>query len=206
MMAETIYNLDQDLREAQAMADGLVPYVYEEQLYGKVGSGGMFSSSKIPSLTVGALLMRLRRLHALEDQMTEAQRATLAQIDQQHESVRKEWTLHYNNKLTQEALSRLKLIRQYFDECREEPRACANAYLPEALRRTIVQEIADAMKRNDTPSEEIERTIRSTDSGLRRYAQPSEFIWAKELQPIYPQSTFWWLYARPPVPGSTTRG
>lgn len=202
-MAETIYSLEQDFREAQAMADALVPYVYEDQLYGKVGSGGLFAASKMPSLTLGALLMRLRRLHALQDQMTESQRAALASIDQKHENVRKEWTMHYNNKLAQEALSRLNAMRQYFEECRDDPRLCANTYLPEALRRTIAQEIADAMKRYDTPSEEVTRAMRNADGSLRRYTQPSEFIWAKELQPVYPQTTFWWLYAKPPQPGST---
>lgn len=201
-MAETTYRLDQDLREAQAMANALIPYVYEDQLYGKVGSGGLFSSSKMPSLTLGALLMRLRRLHAFEDQMTEEQRAALAKTDAQHENVREEWTLHYNNKLVQEALSRLKMMGQYFGECRDDPRLCASAYLPEALRRTITQEIADAMKRYDTPSEEVTRAMRNADGNLRRYTQSSEFIWAKDLQPIYPQTTFWWLYAKPPVPGA----
>lgn len=201
-MAETTYNLEQDLREAQAMADALVPYVYEDQVYGKVGSGGMFSSSQMPSLTLGALLMRLRRLHALEDQMSDSQRAALAAVDQQHESVRNEWTQHYNNKLTQEALSRLKAITQYFEECRDDPRACASAYLPEALRRTIAQEIAEVLKRSGIPSDEVIRAMRTADGGLRRYAQPSAFIWAQALEPVYPQNPYWWLYARPPQTAS----
>jgi hypothetical protein len=200
-MAETIYNLDKDLREAEAMADRLVPYVYEDHLYGNIGSGGMIAGSNTPSLTLGALLMRLRRLHTLEDRMTDSQRATLAKISEQHERVRKEWTLHYGNKLVQEATSRLKQIMQYIQECREDPRACASSYLPEALRRTIVQEIADTMNRYDMPSAELDNSIRTADSGLRRYIAPSDFIWAKELQPVYPQSPFWWLYAKPPQPG-----
>jgi hypothetical protein len=203
-VAETIYNLEQDLKEAQAMADALVPYVYEDNLYGSIG--GMFNSGKMPSLTLGALLMRLRRLHALESQMSDEQRARLNEVDRLNESVRKEWSVHYNEKLVQEANSRLKAMRQYFEECRDDPRLCANSYLPEALRRTIVQEIADALDRHDIPSNELDRAMGSADSSLRRYVRPSEFIWAKELEPVYPQATFWWLYSKPPQPERVNKG
>ncbi len=196
-MAETTYNLEKDLREAEEMVASLVPYVYEDRIYASVGNGVMFAARNTPSLTLGALLMRLRRLHSLESQMNDSQRATLAKISDEHERVRKEWTLHYNNKLVQEATSRLKQIKQYFDECREDPRTCANSYLPEALRRTIVQEIADALEQHDAPSAELDKAISSADGGLRRYAVPSDFIWADALQPVYPKSHFWWLYAKP---------
>ncbi|MEP7293905.1 MAG: hypothetical protein ABI835_19105, partial [Chloroflexota bacterium] len=102
-MSEANYTIDRDLTEAKALADHLIPYVYEDQVYGSIG--GMFGSSNLPSLTVGALLMRLRRLHALEGQLSEAQKAQLAAIDAQNESARKEWTIHYHNKLAQEAIS-----------------------------------------------------------------------------------------------------
>lgn len=198
-MAETIYNLSKDLREAEQMVQGLIPYVYEEQIYANVGTGGIFASKNTPSLTLGALLMRLRRLHEQSNQMSDAQRATLERISYEHERVRNEWTLHYNNKLVQEANSRLKLLNQYFHDCQEDPRTCANAYLPEALRRTIVQEIADTLEQQNMASAELDNAIRNADSGLRRYTVPSDFIWSQELQPLYPKSRFWWLYAKPQV-------
>ena len=197
-MAETVYNLEQDLREAEAMAGALVPYVYEDNLYGNVG--GLFTSGKMPSLTLGALLIRLRRLHALESQMSDTQRARLDKADAQNEAARKEWSVHYNNKLVQEANSRLKAMRQYFEECRDDPRLCANSYLPEALRRTIVQEIADALDSYNIPSSDLDKAMGGADGFLRRYVKPSDFIWAKELEAVYPQSRFWWLYMKPPQP------
>ena len=186
-MAETTYNLEKDLREAETMVQGLVPYVYEDRIYANVGNGGMFATKNTPSLTLGALLMRLRRLHELANHMTDAQSATLERISDEHERVRKEWTLHYNNKLVQEATSRLKQIIQYFQECREDPRTCANSYLPEALRRTIVQEIADALEQHDARSTELNNAIHSADSGLQRYAMPSDFIWSEETSARLPE-------------------
>lgn len=201
-MSETTYALERDLKEAEAMAQALIPYVYEDALYGTVGGRGLFGGGGMPSLTLGALLMRLRRLQALEAQMTESQRALLAEVVAQHESVRKEWTQHYNEKLTREASSRLKAMDTYFQECEEDRRICANAYLPEALRRTIVQEIVTAMEASDLSTADILKQARAVDSKLRRYSEPSEFVWAPELASIYPSGTFPWLYARPPQPNS----
>lgn len=201
-MSETTYALERDLKEAEAMAQALIPYVYEDTLYGTVGGRGLFGGGGMPSLTLGALLMRLRRLHALEEQLTESQRALLAEIDAQHDSVRREWTQHYNEKLTREAESRLKAMDTFFQECEEDRRICANAYLPEALRRTIVQEIVTALEESGLPTTEITRQARAVDSKLRRFSEPSEFVWAPELASVYPATSYPWLYARPPQPNS----
>ncbi len=199
-MSETIYDLAQDLREAQAMANALVPYVHEDALYGKVGGGGLFSASVMPSLTIGALLMRVRRLRALDDQLSEPERGTLSAVEAQIENVRREWTLHFSEKLVKEANSRLRAIEQYFKECEDDPRLCAGAYLPEALRRTIVQEIAAALARYELPVTDLHRSMHQVDGKLRRYTEPSAFIWAAALQPAYPNPPFWWLYAKPLQP------
>ena len=193
-MPEAKYSIDHDLEEATALADHLIPYVYENELYGSIG--GMFGS--MPRLTIGGLLLRLHRLHALADQLSDAQKAQLAEIDEKHANARQEWTVHYNKKLLQEAESRLKMMEQYFGECADDPRACANNYMPEAMRRTIVQEIDRQLKQTDTPSDKLEQTIGKVDSQLHRFTEPSGFLWASVLVPVYPQSEYWWLYARPP--------
>ena len=198
-MSETNYSIDRDLTEAKALAEHLVPYIYEDQVYGSIG--GMFGSGSMPSLTVGALLMRLDRLHALESQLLAEQKAQLAAIDAQNESVRKEWAIHYNEKMIQEANSRLKMMDRYFSDCSEDPRSCANNYMPEALRRTVVEAIAQALERYNAPSVDLERTLGKIDSQLHRFTQPSGFVWSDALQAAYPSSEYWWLYARPPKNG-----
>jgi hypothetical protein len=201
-VSETIYDLARDLREAQAMANALVPYVHEDALYGRVGGRGLFSASAMPSLTIGALLMRVRRLRALEARLSAPERETLKAVEAQIESVRQTWTLHFSEKLVKEANSRLRAIEQYFKECEDDPRLCAGAYLPEALRRTIVQEIAAALESYDLPVTDLQRSMRLVDGKLRRHTEPSAFIWAAALQPVYPDPPFWWLYAKPALPSA----
>jgi hypothetical protein len=198
-MAEATYNIDRDLDEAKAIAEHLVPYVYEDQLYGSIS--GMFGSGNAPSLTIGALLLRLHRLHALESQLNADQKAKLSAIDAQNESARREWTIHYNDKLVQEGNSRLKMIERYFSDCDDDPRTCANNYIPEASRRTIVEDIANALQSSGAPNADLVNAAHRIDARLRRYAQPSDFVWAAALQAAYPKDEYWWLYARPPKVG-----
>lgn len=192
----TNYDIARDLREAVAMAEGLDRYVRGTELYGATG-GGFFASS-MPSLTVGALVMRLRRLHALSDQLDARQRDQLEAAQKEFDRVQKEWNVHFSGKIAKEALSRLDAMRTFFSECSKSNATCAQNYAPEALRRTIVEELRPVIEANQAPAEGLAEKLRSTDANLRAVVQPDQFIWSPLLQPVYPQAVYWWLYQRPP--------
>ena len=193
-MAEQNYSVDLDLNEVKVMVDNLVPYIYEDELYGKVN---------LPAarLTPGAILLRVRRLKALRGQMSAAQAAQLDTIEVLFDSTRKEWTVAFNNKLVHEAESRLRDVQTYLNECKDDPKSCASSYTPEALRRTIVAEILSALPSTDANYGRLMTNAKLVDSGLRRYVREDSFIWADILNTAYPKETFWWLYGRPPKSG-----
>ena len=192
------YNLKTDLEEAKAMAEGLADYVRGEQLYGHTG-GSFFSN--MPRLTVGALLMRLRRLDNFRDLMEDRQYKTLDQVVDQWQSVRNDWRLHYEQKMQHELNSRLDSMKTFFRECDESPVACRNNYRPELMRRTIVQEIIRELDDLNVELEDKSQTkIEMVDNKFRRIMRDVEFQWAEGLEGSYPKDEFWWLYSRPPVP------
>jgi hypothetical protein len=191
-MSELTYSIDKDLKEAQAMVGALVPYIYENELYGHLGYN-------MPSLTLGALLLRLRRLHDLGERLTDAQLASLRPLESQHLTLRKEWSSHYDKKLAREAEIRLRDIQTFCHECRDDPQGCASAYLPEALRRTLVHEILQVLPNPGS----LDFQLKKTDFLLQGQVRPADFIWDRQLQPVYPADVFWWLYRRPPQPGRT---
>lgn len=195
-MAETHYHLDRDLEEAREMALGLEEYVRGENLYGTV-SGMYASDPDVPSLTIGNLLMRLRRLKVLEGEMSPEQRAILTEAEAEHDRVRQEWVTHYIGKASNEVGARLRSITAFFAECEDAPENCAANYLPEARRRTVVQEIIDALQQHNLPDSGMDKSIKNVDSQLRRFIQPGAFIWDERLRPVYPHPAFWWLYERP---------
>jgi len=191
-MTELNYSIDLDLKELKAMVENLVPYIYEDNLYGNINTDSA-------RLTPGSILLRLRRLGLLRSQLNEAQATQYDKLNAQNEAVRKEWNVAYSKKMVKEADSRLRDLQIYIKECKEDPKLCANAYNPEALRRTIVAELMAALPA-DVDQSAIKNAMGSVDSGLRRNIKETPFIWDKVLQSAYPQSTFWWLYGRPPQP------
>jgi hypothetical protein len=190
------YKADKDLSEAQKMVDALDEYVRGTELYGHTG-GGFFGGGDSPALTIGALLLRLRRLQARQDQLSSAQSSQLSKIDETFQHVRNEWRLHYEGKLLKEANSRLDNLRTYIKEASDAPRSARGNYPTEALRRTIVQEVLREMKTLNIDSAEIDTKRREVDGKLRGLLRSAPFQWDSTLESVYPSQEFWWLYHMP---------
>lgn len=187
------YDIDQDLNEATTMLKNFASYLRGSELYGSA-TGGFFNFGNMASLTVGALVMRLRRLEALRTQMNADQQEQLEGLLKQHEAVREEWRAHYEKKVLREVDSRLNSISQYFkDENR-------SAFAPEQLKRTIVQELLSVMDDLNLVSEDIDNKLRYVDNRLGGIALvKGDFAWDPQLESIYPENSYWWLYRQPPT-------
>lgn len=189
------YDMQADFKEAQAMVDGLSDYLRGSELYGHAG-GGFFSN--LPSLTVGAILLRLRRLKFLRDQLSNAQQSKLDSLLTEWEATREEWRFHYEQKIVREAESRIDSMTTFFHECRESAANCLNNYRPELHKRTIVQELVREMKHLNVYDEAIQAKIETADKQFHSVMEKDQFQWAEALIDLYPQAEFWWLYQKPP--------
>lgn len=190
-MSEQNYAIDRDLREARELVEAFVPYIYGDELYGRATMNG-------PMLTPGAILLRLKRLQALRGQMNTAQNNAFEEIESRFATSSREWNTHFQKKLVREAEARLRDVQTYLSECKDDPKICASSYLPEAMRRTMVQIIMDELPQSE--QDELKTKVKNADNGLRRYVEDTDFIWADSLKAVYPRDTFWWLYSRPPYP------
>lgn len=200
----TNYSIDRDLKEAEAMAKSLVPYVHQEPLYGSVGGLGFFAPTSMPSLTLGAFLMRTRRLTEFDAKgdLDARQIARLQKVLHRNEQVYDEYRKHYETKLLRESKSRLKAMQTFFEECHASPKACSANYMPEATRRTIVQEVLVAMDEIELAQDDaLKQLIVGMDSRLRQFANVKYgFVFDPVLEPFYPEGVYWWLYQEPHNP------
>jgi hypothetical protein len=203
-MQDHRYQIDRDLNEAEAMAKGLERYIHQDALYGSVGGFGFFSPSSMPSLTIGALMMRLRRLDDLNErgELSDRQAARLDEINAMNRAAFDDHHKTYTHKMSREVKSRLKAMSQFFEECFNDPKNCNRNYRPEAMRRTIVQELLIALDEiGIDQDEETHKLLREKDALLHRYANEKiDFLLDDKLEPVYPKQTFWWLYQRPHTP------
>lgn len=189
------YDLERDLSQLERMTESLPDYLLGDAIYMPVG--GFFRASTMPQLTLGALLLRRRRLSELCSSLKRSQAARLDAALGLHDQAQAEWTVHYEKKLKQEVPSRLKVMRGFFADCNESPRDCAPAYPVEALRRTVVQEILLALDEFGYDPSELTARAQPTDTALRRVLRAGDFIWSQRLTAVYPRETFWWLYGSP---------
>lgn len=191
------YDIERDLSQLEEMTERLEEYLLGAALYMPVG--GFFRAAAMPQLTLGALLLRRRRLTELRASLKREQAARLGLALQLHDQAQADWTRHYEKKLQQEVPSRLQVMRAFFADCRESPRDCAPAYPVEALRRTIVQEVMLAMDEFGYDASELAAPLHQTDVALRRLLRAGDFIWSARLETVYPRERFWWLYGSPGI-------
>jgi hypothetical protein len=194
------YTFQEDLREAEAMVRGFEDYLKGDNLYVNIG-GGLFGLNPMPSLTTGALVLRLRRLHVLAAQLTPEQQGKLTAVTQEHDAIRTDWRVHYEKKVLWEANSRLDAMRAFFEEAARSMEQAANAYRPELLRRTIVQDLLGVMDALHIVSADLDQKVRQTDGRLQGVAtEPTNFLWDSQLEAAYPRQVYWWLYRQPRRP------
>jgi hypothetical protein len=190
------YNIFNDLHDLERMVGSLKDYLKSNDIYGSIG-GGIFTGGGAPNLTIGTIIMRLRRLEALRDMLDARRQESLDRTLAQFETIRDDMWDRYTLKMEREAHSRLDAMTRFFEECRDDPQNCPRIYGPEAFRRTVVEELVTTMTAADIHSQELDSKVSRMDKQLRRYLIPSEFQWDDLLKPIYPQNNYWWLWMAP---------
>ncbi|MEO1166206.1 MAG: hypothetical protein AAFV98_20675 [Chloroflexota bacterium] len=190
----TNYRIERDLFHALTMSQVFEDYVRSDQLYGY--AAGLFSN--MPSMTIGSLVMRLRRIDTLRMHMPDSKKKKLDDALDKYLQVRTDWLYHFENKIKQEAHSRVDAMKGFFYECSDNIRNCIGIYKPEMMRRTIVQELVREMEILNIRDGELVAKITETDDKLRRVTEKADFQWADILIPAYDEKEFWWLYNSPP--------
>lgn len=191
-MVEDKYKYSHDLEIVTSMLERLENYLLSDEVY---GNQGMFIEG-LPAITIGGLLMRLRRLNALREFIGKSNQKKLDTAIARHDALYNEWTVHYEKKLHAELDSRLTRIRQFIDEVKENPRSMTVSFEPEQMRRTIIQEILYMIQRSSIEANGLKDDIVTLDTDLKPLVKKANFSWASELQTVYSPEEFWWLYSQ----------
>jgi hypothetical protein len=184
------FDLNRDVRTVEAMAAGLKPYIYEDELYGPM-------PGDLPKLTIGGLLMRLNRLSVLPDLLSPSQRDTVKAAQSQFDEVRKEWAVAYEGKIQRELKVRISALDQFFIECADNLRGCADEYPSMIEKRVMAELLHDEAIALKSASPGLTGGLTALDNKIHRYFEKGNFVWDSRLEPAYPPTKYWFLYGRP---------
>lgn len=191
-MKSNTYNIKRDLYELTTMSQSLEQYTRDPEVYHN--PQGMFS--KMPPMTLGTFLLRLRRISALQTQLDVGERAQLEIAIKNHNQVVEAWAVHYEQKLQEEVEMRVNAIQRYLNELSDKPEDYANDYHPEQYSRTIIAELINHNQSNDVSpiSQELATSLELVDEQWRAITKDSYFHWDERLREVYPEDHYWWLY------------
>lgn len=179
---------------ARAMADELEAYLKSDVLFWPLPPNNPLGD-KMPQLTIGGLLEALVRAEAAADELSADQRAALSAIKQQHDRIRADHPVAYEQHAVREVHSRLNTWATFMDDATRRPNDLAY-YAHEVRARAKIYLLAQVLGAALPIAEK--RRINELDARLYEMWEPGAFVWDPRLQAAFPQEACWWLYGRWP--------
>lgn len=192
------YTPDSDLQFVEACAPELEAYLLASGIYWPLAQPKGLTA--LPRLTLGGLLLALRRLSAVELDLPAPQAVRLTRARTEIETERLRWTAAMGAKMALEMRARLNLWRAYLDDLSESPARSADLYPAEVRQRATLQLLATAPETGPLPAE-ARQAMQALDARLREIFAAGSFVWEEQLAPAFSPPEYWFLYGRPTEKG-----
>lgn len=170
-------NLNSDFEFIESALPEMETYLLAETLYWPLGAS-------LPRLTIGGLLLALKRASALKPFET---RKWQMQID----SIRTKRRSAWEQKSLQELRNRLRLWSESVSEWRSAEGGQHADYTGEVRGRVIIQIL---LREVSAPGEQV--AVDALDRFLRVHLKPASFLWGKGLEQAFDRDEFWFLYGK----------
>jgi hypothetical protein len=185
-----------DVAFCKAMAGEMEDYLSSNVLFWEP-SRRRFGGGELPKLTIGGLLLALRRLTTLRERLDPAQTRALAQAGEVLDRARSQRRVRYETKLERDLRSRLDAWAWYLDDMERSGEA-ATAYYPRQVEnRTKIGLLLDDARDSKMSVVASRQRQAALDERLRQNFESGAFVWPDALQPGFPAERFWYLWGRP---------
>jgi len=182
-----------DLAILQAMTDELEEYLVNDELYRTVIMRTPTGDRKL-TMTGASLLSVLRRLQGERYDLSLEQQERLDAVAAQVEEITGSLKTRFHARLLREMKARLGGLTWYLDDCSDDRQRCRANYPFEIRNRQRIEEIVKEV--GDDMPDDLASQLDAVDGRIRYYTQPSEFVWDKRLEKIFPRDPYWYLYMR----------
>lgn len=186
--------IEHDLDFVEATVANLKDYLLGRPIYWRL-SHPRPGAGILPRGTLGGLLLRLHRLRALEDHLTDEQLVRLDAAEQQAREGLHHWRAQAEEKAHREIHARVDSWGDYLQELEAEPERFSPEYQTQVQSRVALEHLLDFVGRS--PEWEHDDVAHAVDRLHQATTTPSDFIWNPVLAPAYPRDRYPWLYTRP---------
>jgi hypothetical protein len=187
-----------DVALCGAMADEMEDYLKAKELFWEPNRrrpGG----AGLPKLTLGGLLLAMRRLETLRDRLDPDQLEALAHAGRELAHHRTRWRARYRAKLARDLRSRLDAWAWYMDDCRQQGESAIVHYPRQVETRVKVDLLLDEAVEVALEVEESRQRQLALDEHLRADFVAGDFCWLAPLAAGFSPERFWYLYGQPRV-------
>ena len=196
MIQELERLIARDAALCEAMADEIKEYLKSNELFWEPNRhrpGG----ADLPKLTIGGLLLAMRRLETLRDRLNPDQEKALTRAGQELAFQKSRWRLRYQNKLARDLRSRLDAWAWYLDDCQRQGKSAIVHYARQVETRVKFDLLLDEAMEVGLEVKESHKRQAALDERLRALFAKGDSCWISELAAGFPPDRFWYLYGFP---------
>lgn len=177
--------ITQDLDYLSAGVDELEDYLISEDLFWLLSG-----SSDLPRLTIGYLLLTMKKLDArLQTTQEIAKKEYYCSL---FTTISNKWQTAREKKIRQEFQARLASWGNYLEEYYESPEKYSEEYKNQVKWRVILHLLSSQAS---IPSQEIHSLARHDKEMISAWI-PDSYTWEPDLKEAFPEQEFWFLYGR----------
>lgn len=150
-----------------------------------------FANTPFPQLSLGALLLTLDELHALQAEMNPLQAQTYDEQTLKFERFSEKYRVAIENKAAREEITRTNLWRAFLEDMQEDPDV-VDEYARQVRNRVLMVKLGRIAS-----GDQVSVADQEIDAWIFLESDPVEFLWDKRLMPIFPIDDYPFLYVKP---------
>lgn len=178
-----------DLGYLETAADLLESYLLSKEIYWKMIASSPPGEPGYPSLTLGALLLALKRIQSRP--LSSSQDMRKSKVENKIHQHQVKWRSAWGNKAHEEHRSRLDLWGNYLEDFRLDPEGNFDRFRYEVSRRVMLDLLA--READEIPDTQVQM-LAGLDRVLEGLMVPGDFVWDESLEAGFSAEDYPYLY------------
>jgi hypothetical protein len=179
----------QDLKFIESASQSLSDYILSEILYWPMDDTPASLGKSASWTTLGLLFLVIEHIRRKPLNADQAERFAIAQTE--IEKVHKKWKVAWEKKVVDEFKSRARQWYNFLKEYNSDVNDFKARYRVEVRNRVILQLLLLDLPLNETG---LVQSLHLMDESLKGMLAEGDFIWSADLQSVFPEEKFWFLY------------